>query len=305
MTNDDRKVAKSCKVFRCETCDHNTCNKYNYMKHLSTDKHKMMTNDDIKVAKVATAYICDCGKEYKYKQGLSVHRKKCQQLDEIINSSDEIDFKEMFFEMLTQNKELQNTIIEQNKSMQTTINEIIPKIGSNNNNIITNNTVVNNLTLLNNNCKDAISITDFIDSIEIEMKHLIHTSKKGLVSGVANIFLENYNKLPIQMRPLWCVDKKRKKMYIKEDEWSEDKDNVKTKGAIKCLTAKQAKNTGMYIKENPDWMSHDKKKEEFIKIANQTTTELDDNKQHGIINTILDNLHLSDEIKCELKVLTE
>lgn len=289
-------------LYSCNYCNYNTVIKKDFAKHIFTRKHQNRTNENNleqenpEKSQQTNYLICDnCGKTYKARSGLWNHQKKCKSkktINEEESLESEIDYKEMFLEMLKQNKELQNTIIE-----------IMPKIGTTNNVITntTNNNVVNNLTLLNNNCKDAISMTDFIDSIEIEMKHLIHTSKKGLVSGVANIFLENYNKLPIQMRPLWCSDKKRKKIYIKEEEWQEDKNNVKTKDAIKCLTAKQAKNTGMYIRENPDWMKHDKKKDDFINITKQTTSELDDNKQVNIINNLLENIHLSDEVKGELQ----
>jgi len=85
MTDDDRKVAKVAQKFYCILCDYNCIKKSNFEKHLSTEKHKkrllddqLMTNDDPKVAKVAQPlFTCECGKKYKYKQGLSVHKKKC------------------------------------------------------------------------------------------------------------------------------------------------------------------------------------------------------------------------------------
>lgn len=302
ITNDNEKNAKKCMGFSCEKCDFITYNKYNFTKHLSTDKHKMITNDNEKMHKNAKAYDCFCGKTYKYASGLSIHKKKCQQnnsqiihKEELKNNTNEeiVTLKGMLFEMVNQNKELQKTI-----------QDLIPKIGNNNNTTNnTNNIIINNLTLLNDNCKDALTLNEFIDSIQIEMKHLLHTSNKGLTNGITNLFLENYNKLPLQKRPLWCGDKKRKKIYIKEEEWQEDKNNTKTKEAIISLTNKQAKNTNKYTKENPDWMEHDQKKESYINIVKVTMSELDENKQTTIINTLLDNVHLNDEVKNDLQKL--
>lgn len=330
----NEKIPKNPKIYLCEYCHYSTISKKDYNKHLSTDKHIKITNNNKnvpeipKIPKTAKLYDCICGNTYKFSSGLSAHKKKCKKLKELIgtteitdivenskitliddekeekqNNSDDMSFKQMFLEMVNQNKELQKTIIEQNKTIQ----EMIPKIGNNNNSINTNNTnniIVNNLTLLNDNCKDALSMNEFIDSIEVEVKDLINTSEKGLTNGVANLFLENYNKLPLTKRPLWCSDKKRKKLYIKEDEWQEDKNQLKTKNAIKSLTSKQAKNSNKYIKENPDWMKSDSKKERFIHIVKETTEDIDDGKQVNIINNLLDKVHLSEDVKTELQKLS-
>ena len=45
-----KKVAKK---YHCKKCDYTCSNKYNFNKHLSTTKHKMVTNDNKKSPKVA------------------------------------------------------------------------------------------------------------------------------------------------------------------------------------------------------------------------------------------------------------
>ena len=316
----DRKNAKKRQNYICDFCDFLSCNKTDYTRHLATDKHKILTDTDAKTQKNAKNYNCDCGAAYKHRQSLLNHKKRCPQSEEPMDCLDnqgkinkqeelvkydgevkldeeEVSFKQMFLEMVHQNKELQKTIQEQSKTIQ----EIIPKVGSNNNNSSINVTF-NSLTMLNDSCKDALSMNEFINSIEVDIKDLINTSENGLATGLTNLFLENYNKLPLQKRPLWCVDKKRKKMYIKDDEeWHEDTNNMKTKAAIKTLTSIQARSSGKYIKENPDWMEHDKKKERFVKIVKQTTEDIDEHKQTHIINNLLDNLHLTDSVKDKLK----
>ena len=308
LTDIDKKVPKSSKLFLCKICDYTTSRLSQYNRHLSTDKHKMLTdvdkNIDKKVQKGSNPYLCECGKEYKHRQSLSLHKKKCQNNNsQIVEKKEEdISYKEMFLEMVNQNKEMQKTIIDQNKTIQ----ELIPKIGnttnSNNNNNI--NIVMNNINFLNDKCKNALSLTDFINSIAVEVEDLEFTGKKGLIEGLSKLFLENYNKLPIEMRPLWCGDKKRKKLYIKEEAWLEDTGNQKTKTAIKDLSVKQAKNTNKFSKKYPNWMADDKKKDTYLGIINQTTTDVDD-KVEKIISTLADQTHLTNETKDGLQTITE
>ena len=139
--------------------------------------------------------------------------------------------------------------------------------------------------------------THTIEEIKELTSELLFTSKKGLVEGISNLFIEQLNLLPLFKRPIWCVDKKRKKLLIKEDVWSEDTNQEKTKDAIKSLGVKQTKNINKYTQENPDWMQDDKKKDMFISIVGQVTKEISDDKQVNVLNNLLDNVHLNDEAK--------
>jgi len=65
---------KNAENFICEKCDFVCSKKSNYEKHLLTRKHK---NDDKKEQKNAEQNVCICGKSFKYRQGLYVHRKTC------------------------------------------------------------------------------------------------------------------------------------------------------------------------------------------------------------------------------------
>jgi hypothetical protein len=103
----------------------------------------MITNDYKKTPKNSKLYNCECGKMYSHRQGLYAHKKKCTLVienncdekinDEIDNNKliiedNNVDYKEMFLEMMKQNQELQKTVVEQQKQYTETINEIIPKI---------------------------------------------------------------------------------------------------------------------------------------------------------------------------------
>lgn len=301
----DSKIRKIPEMFSCITCDYNTRDKKDYNKHLSTAKHARLMKANAKSEKsekIRNRYTCQCGKDYKHSQSLYTHRKKCvltlqackDETGEAAASSDpEIikpDYHKIIMELIMQNKELQNTI-----------KDIIPKIGtvsntsnisntSNTNNI---NIKIDNITLLNDKCKDALSISDFIDSINITVQDLLVTAQKGLVGGLSHLFLEKLKSLPISLKPIWCSDIRRKKIYIKEDVWSEDINQQKTKAAIKTLAFNQNRSLPKYTQENPDWMEHDSKKDKYISMVKQSTEDLDDIKQTHIINNLLDAVHLT------------
>ena len=276
-------------------------------------------------------YYCECGKSYKHKPNLYSHRKKCKYEENKLVAYDEknIDYKELFFKMIDKNdnlnclfiEQLQNKIEEQNKIISEkdkTISELIPKIGGggsgntnaimnsdNNNNTITNtntnsnNTISNsnnsmNINLfLNENCKDAISIDEFVKKIEITLSDLLFTKQKGLINGLSNIFIRHLTNLPVKKRPLWCSDKKRKKIFIKQDDWSEDVNNLKTKKVIKDISFIQAKNVNKYTEKNPDWKDKDIKKDEYIGIVKHTTGDIVD-KEGDVINKLVDTIYLDD-----------
>ena len=82
----DTKTPKNPCEYICKLCDFKCSNKKDYNRHLLTAKHKLMTTDDDKTPKNPAAYICDCGKSYKHRQGLSLHKKKCNKPDILTNS---------------------------------------------------------------------------------------------------------------------------------------------------------------------------------------------------------------------------
>ena len=308
MTDDDPETKKNTNKYNCKKCYFITCKKTDYTRHLETQKHKNNKNDDLlmtdddfkneKNEKNEKIYYCQCGKKYKYKQGIHVHRKKCNfknSLTDInennqetalitaIKEESDISYKTMFLDMMKQNKELQNTICEMIPKMGNTVNT------TNNTNNINN---INVTVFLNDKCKDAISMTDFIKTIDISLDDLYVTKNKGLIGGISNIFVNQLNKLPLVQRPIWCSDKKRKRLFIKEDTWTEDTDNIKTAQAIKSVSVLQTKNINKYTKEKPNWIKNDKEKDDYIYIV-KTTTDTVEDKTNPIIDKMIDVIHLT------------
>lgn len=295
--NTSNKVPKGSKLLICELCDYNTCRESQFVRHLSTDKHKKRQNTSIdfsESSKIIKQNICKCGKEYKHYQSLNNHKKKCilnsndianQVIDlQKNNQPDNNDFKEIIFKMF-------DKMQEQNKLLL----EMIPKIGNNNNN---NNNIKNKVNIqifLNENYKDALNINEFVNNISVTVDDLLLTKNKGNIEGLSNLLVCHLEKLPICQRPLWCSDKKRKKLFIKEETWKEDKDNTKTKEVINNVSKLQTKNINNYLVTNPNWMNDDKKKDEYVQIV-KTVTESIEDKTDKILDRIIDKIHFNDTI---------
>ena len=247
------KIPKNPRKFSCIICDYYTDSKKDFEKHLATLKHKNRINNDEKVTNNNTRnikipenpkYCCECGKEYKYRQGLFQHKKKCnyeEKCEEILEKKPdkELELKDMFLTVVNENKELRSMMVEQQKTIMEQskqMTEIIPKIGNSttNNNTINNNQRFSINVFLNEKCKDAINMSDFIKSIQVSLEQLDFTKTQGLEKGISNVIMENMNKLSLYERPMHCTDTKRETIYIKDnDTWEKDKDKSKLKNAIR------------------------------------------------------------------------
>jgi len=131
-------------LFCCETCNYSTSKRNHYKRHILTAKHKMMTNDDAKGSKISKPFSCeDCGKCYKYRQGLELHKKKCQESIIIKN--------------LLEEKEETKKEMDEMRSQIALLMEKSSAITNSNN---TNNNNTNNIT--NNNYITAyITVNNF------------------------------------------------------------------------------------------------------------------------------------------------
>ena len=272
------KSLKIAQNFVCEICNYNTYKKFDFDKHLLTKKHKnneMQQNTTEKSQKVAKKHICECGKEYSHHSSLYKHKKICKTKALIV--SENTDYKGMFMEMVKENKEMRSLLSQQ----QQQISEMIPKIGNNNNNI---KQKFNINVFLNEKCKDALSMDQFIDQIEVSIKNLLTTRDKGQVQGVTDIIMDNMNRLSIYERPLHCTDKKRETLYIKTDEWECDENKSKINDAIKKIEAKQFKNIKSWVDEHPNYMNNEKEQDEFLKIVKETSNSIEENREKVIKN---------------------
>jgi hypothetical protein len=240
---DNEKMPKNAKNYSCLNCNFKCSKKSNYLIHLDTRKHKMIINDNEKMPKNAE-YICNCGNTYKYKSGLWKHKKNCNFDYDTIKDND-LNDKDLIMLLIKENSELKNMMMK-----------VIENGTYNNNNNITNTNSHNSFNLqffLNETCKNAMNITEFVESIKLQLSDLINVGEIGYVEGISNIIIKNLNSLQVTERPIHCTDKKRETFYVKdENKWEkENKDKKKIRDAIKKISSKNQKLILQYREKYP------------------------------------------------------
>jgi len=259
------------------------------MRHLMTRKHKKDAkedkNDDFWDPKNPKPFICECGNQYKLRQGLWKHKKTCT--NNSINSSSGI-VNETDIKMLTN---LVLEVVKQNNDLTTKIVDLC-KIGqvANSNTVIANNVISNNTNnntfnlnvFLNEKCKDAMNINEFVDSIQLDLADLESVGRLGYIEGISNIIVKNLKALDITERPIHCADKKREVIYIKDkDKWEkEDEDKKKLRKVIKRVAYKNEKLLPKYKEKYPDYTDYDSKRsDQYSKIVIEAMGGAGDNNE--------------------------
>jgi len=223
---------KSAKLFVCEKCNFKSSKQSGLERHILTAKHN---SERIKTPKAPKVLNCVCGNTYKAPSGLWKHKKICSVINDTNSVIENIEDKPSIMDFISQNKEIMDALVLHNEELtkrnnelnytiieqSVAIRELIPKIGNNNNN--NNNNQFNIQVFLNEDCKDALNFSEFIKQIQVSLTDLENQAENGYIKGITKLFIENLQGLGINKRPIHCTDKKRKTLYIKENnEWDKE-----------------------------------------------------------------------------------
>ena len=270
------EVLKSQKIankFICEKCDYKCCNKFDFNKHLVTSKHQkgsILEETCDKLSQNSTAFICICGKTCKTHGGMWKHKKKCDISQKEQYTADDNMIISLVMEVMKNNSELQkqndefkSLMVEQNNKMIETFQEVC-KNGINNNSvnqINSNNKTFNLNVFLNEQCKDAMNIMEFVDSIKLDLSDAEMVGKLGYINGISHIIIKHLKALDVHMRPVHCTDLKRETLYVKyEDVWEkEGDDNKLIRKAIKHISSKNHNAAETFKEIHPDCMEYNSK----------------------------------------------
>jgi len=261
-----------CPRFYCSICDYKTCKKSSYDNHNNSKKHKMVTlnyTGGQNYAKImpenSNSFVCACGKKYSHRQGLWKHSKECISSCDTSNNNEKTKFDEMnkddlIILLLKQNAELikgQQDIMKENKA---DIKELILEIVKNGTHNTTNNTNSHNKAFnlnffLNETCKNAMNITDFVDSIKLQLSDFMDVGEVGYIQGISNIIVKKLNALDETIRPIHCTDQKRETFYVKdENKWQkEEEDFNRIRKMIKKVAYKNERLMISYKEKYPDY----------------------------------------------------
>jgi len=244
--------------YACEACDYSTCNKKDYNKHLLTDKHKkldMSTDFNNKSQEIPNLSVCECGKAYKERSGLWRHKKKCtlqsfsdsdEEIKKPVADANEPTDKDLIMLLIKENSELKNMMMKvlENGTMQNSHNTT---------NTNSHNKAFNLQFFLNETCKDAMNITDFVESIKLQLSDLERVGELGYVEGISNIIVKNLKDLDVTQRPVHCTDQKRETMYVKdEDKWEKDEEQKKMHKMVRKVADKNARMLPKFKEAHPD-----------------------------------------------------
>jgi len=298
----DNFTQKNANTYYCKTCDFICSKQCDWLRHTMTLKHKngdtLVTTGDIFTQKNAKSeYVCECGNTYKYRQGISRHRKTCfiRQGTNVIQPDKitptiEID-KEMLIKLLLKNQDVMEKMIE-----------LMPQMG-NNSNYSHNTNSNNNFNIhmfLNNHCKNAMNLTDFIESLPITSDTYDSTIENGLTKTLTNMITNGLSQLDILERPIHCTDATRKTLYVKEaNTWEKDIELIRMLLGIKTLARKQRIMINKWQDANEGWEKDDYIQTKLTTLIGHSMTniESDEKETSKIIRSISKNVYLDNETK--------
>ena len=298
---------KVAKIFQCEQCDYICSKRSDYTKHLSTLKHKKsytgVTINDNSTQKVAM-FECKCGNTYRYRQGLYKHKNTCsviQGTDNIVNKTNDFQLdKELLIKMLLKNQDVMEKLAEVMPMMI----ELMPQIGNNSHNHTNSHNTTNNQfniqMFLNEHCKNAMNLTDFIDSLPITAATYDSTIENGLTKTLTNMITNGLSQLDILERPIHCTDATRKTIYVKEaNNWEKDTELLRILLGIKTLARKQRMMINKWQDANEGWETEDYIQTKLTTLISHSMTniESDEKETSKIVRAISKNVFLDNETK--------
>lgn len=254
---DSQFLAKLAPNFYCEKCAYTTSRKNDFAKHLLTPKHLNDPFDAKMTPYIAEprikSFTCQCGKQYNCRSTLYRHRKIC------LHNAAPIT-PDLIMELIKTNHDMKQIILDQNATITDLVQHSIAATTTTNNNTNTNtnnshNNTFNLQVFLNETCKDAMNISDFIDSIKLQLSDLEKVGELGYVQGISNIITSNLKAMDVSLRPVHCTDKKRETMYVKDDnKWEkEDDNNSRLRKAIKRIANKNIRLLPQFREKNPQY----------------------------------------------------
>ena len=224
--------------YGCLVCKYSTARKENYVRHMQSQKHienNMIHHNHNQLVTInVDIYECkDCKKKYKSRSGLYKHTKQCK--ERLLLDAEQTNTKLTSIVM---------DLVKSNETLMELVKE--PRIQINN--------TVNIEKYLNIECKDALNIADFVKQMQITLQDLLYLGDHGFSKSVQQLMLSSLKDMDQKMRPIHCTNKKKKTLYIKdEDVWSMDEEHKKLEKTINDIRKKEMKHAIEIIDTHQDF----------------------------------------------------
>jgi len=192
------------KIYYCEKCDLRCSRQNDYARHIGTAKHKKAPNAHKRSKKPPENVV--------YTDPVSTDISAMQTIMQCVQT--------MVIAQSAQSEAHIAAQAEQTRLFIETINLAESRSITNNNNNHSNNTTNNQFNLnvfLNEDCKDAYTLKEVVDSIECTVKDLDRMDVDGYAATVTRKILESIQHMSITERPIHCTDVKRNAVCVKNE----------------------------------------------------------------------------------------
>ena len=301
-------------IYKCEPCVFHTTCKRDYDRHILTQKHLDGGSVANQIIKSSDGYECYCcHNTFKSRTSIYKHISKCSTsspppapsasipsgtTEPQISDDMAKNLMNMMMMMFQQNAEFQSKMIEMCKNSGTSNSHNTTNANTINANTTTNNNTFNMNMFLNEQCKDAMNMKDFVNSIQLNLTDLENVERDGYVKGMSNILINNLQKTDVYKRPVHCSDVKRETLYVKDDdEWARDGPNhPKMVNAVLAVEHKNVALVSEWAKANPRCMnSNTRENEKYMKLSKAATDGEKEGNIAKVIKRVAKNVAIEKE----------
>jgi len=309
LSSSPQHIASEC---WCVCCNYRTHLKSDFAKHQQSAKHIKAMNLSTS-NKTENKLQCDiCNAIFMTNSGIWKHKRKCKQAEvepeKVVEKSEQTTSStammcEMFMEMMKTNKDMQNLFIEQHHSLVEQNNKLfelakknagVPSVmNSHNTNSNNTHTQFNLNFFLNETCKDAVNLTDFVNSLKLQVQDFETTGRIGYVEGISRIIVNGLKQMDVSKRPIHCTDIKRETVYVKEkDLWEkENMDKNKLKKAVHRVAQMNLNQLSKWQEMNPNCVRIDtKENEEYLHLSLTALGGSDEEQEEKYMDRIMKNV---------------
>ena len=263
-------------VYDCALCVYNTTVKSNFRKHLLSSKHKMAEQH----AKAVTLAE-EAEQEANRMRQVAEEAKTAAEEAKMASSSSSqsqpvllVEVIDMFMkfqsEQLKQSsaervqnaemfKSLTDRILacqqqqQQQQLMVPPVQNIVVENSSHKSSTVNHNKHFNLNFYLNEQCKNAMNLSEFIQSVVISMEDLEHLGEVGYTEGMQRILTKALNEKGTTERPIHCSDVKREVMYVRKDDiWTKDDSKEEIENFIRYIYHKNLKTMKEWCDQHPE-----------------------------------------------------
>ena len=312
---------KKCPKFNCLLCDYHTSSRKDFAKHELTRKHaklyaKSIVKKTVNKPIALTMRTCsNCNHVFSTKGNLKKHqarfcREVSSQQEQIIaieapiisepvqtKQNDSVVTNEVILDLIKKHSELQNVLMEQSAKVMEQSVKIMEMANAPRTTIVNSTTNNNNnhfnLNLfLNAKCKNAVNITDFVNSIQVQVDDLKATGRLGYVDGISRIFINALKDMEIEKRPIPCTDMKRETIYVKDQNaWEKENADKKMKSAVNHIAKMNLSQLPAWKENNPGYEVMDSpENNEYLHLSMTALGGRTDQEEEKYMNKIMKNV---------------